>query len=425
MTGLCAPRALLPLLLASACVHVDTQSRTERGPLLRTFHRPQVLEGGVTAQVTAEWPKLTVALSGYDTCRELTVEEYAEERITEHTAPAAGPAFSTGITGLLGGAILLATSFIVSDAPDLSTIDGAGHYGASPRQVTRGLSYLSFGVGVPALAVGIASMLGTGVETENTKVEQVVDQKDTRCGDRPLSGLVELGAEGGRTVASKPATDGRVELTDTDFSGEPEAVRFFGRAVPLDEPSFKALDAYAGCLSLSKVGPTPDKLETLSDSDLLVLSERLHRCRVLRKGVLEDQTRKVEDEEQRRRELGATTSFQPQVAVGSFEEAMAAYAPKLTLEPNGKALSKLDAPAALLDQAVVLKGVIAKVLPGNRAVWHVGDRDVLVSLTAKGGYGRELGEGVRAEAVAVGADSEELGGKTVPSFHAVFARPAY
>jgi hypothetical protein len=78
-----------------------------------------------------------------------------------------------------------------------------------------------------------------------------------------------------------------------------------------------------------------------------------------------------------------------------------------------------------VDQPVVLKGVIVQVLPGNRALWHVGDRDVLVSLTAKGGYGGELAEGVRAEAVAVGADSQELAGKTVPFFHAVWARPAY
>jgi hypothetical protein len=413
------------VLVLSACVHVESTTRTERGPLLRTFHRPQVVEGGVKAQVSAQWPALTVAVSGFDTCRDLTVEEYAEERITEHTAPAAGPAFSTGITGILGGAVLLAASFIVSDTPDLTSIDGAGHFGPSPRQLARGTAYLGFGIGLPALAVGVASMIGTGVDTENLKVEQVVDQKDTTCNDRPLSGLVELLGEDGKPVASKAAVDGQVQLTGTELSGEPDAVHFFGRKVDLDETSFRVLDAFAGCVALEKSGPVPPTLDALSDADLVVLSERLHRCRVLRKGELETETRRVEDEEQRRRELGATPAWEPRIQVSSFEEAMTAYAPKVTLEPKGKELAKLDAPAALVDQPVVLKGVIVQVLPGNRALWHVGDRDVLVSLTAKGGYGGELAEGVRAEAVAVGADSQELAGKTVPFFHAVWARPAY
>ena len=56
-------RAALAILAlgAAGCVHVETTTRTERGPLLRTFERQQVVEGAVRATVTAQWPRLFVS----------------------------------------------------------------------------------------------------------------------------------------------------------------------------------------------------------------------------------------------------------------------------------------------------------------------------------------------------------------------------
>ena len=128
---------LLLLSLASGCMHVETTTRVERGPMLRSFEREQVVEGGARATVTAKWPELTVGLRGHDTCRVQTVEEYAEEQTTERTSRSAGPALSAGIVNGLAGIILLSVSQFVSNDFNKSMIDINGRFPPSPRQQVR------------------------------------------------------------------------------------------------------------------------------------------------------------------------------------------------------------------------------------------------------------------------------------------------
>ena len=81
--------ALFPYVVS--CTAIDSTTRVERVPLLRTFERPVLLPGGVTSDVRVEWPLLKLTVIGYDVCRAQTVEEYAEEKITERTSGASGP----------------------------------------------------------------------------------------------------------------------------------------------------------------------------------------------------------------------------------------------------------------------------------------------------------------------------------------------
>ena len=53
----------------AACAPIEKTVRTERGPLLRSFTRPMVVEGGLRAEVQVAWPKLEVQVKAHDVCR--------------------------------------------------------------------------------------------------------------------------------------------------------------------------------------------------------------------------------------------------------------------------------------------------------------------------------------------------------------------
>ncbi len=296
-------RAAIALILICAftgCVRVEENVRTERGQLLRTFERPEVLEGGVRAAVVAPWPALDVFVQGFDTCRTLTVEEYAEEKITERKSGAAGPAISAGVVGTLTGIVLLAISPLVSGEPNKTLIDGGGNYGPSTRQQVTGWSIVGFGVGVPAIAVGIISLLRQGEDVETRKAEQIASQKDLECNARAVDGPVDLVGEKGAAVLSRPAVAGRVRFEASDFkTAELEQVVFFGRAAELDDASRAALDRFSACMTL-ELDPAPD-LKTLDRDALLFRIERTRACRFLRGEALADAARALDDEAERRR----------------------------------------------------------------------------------------------------------------------------
>lgn len=286
------------LALLGGCAPIEVTTRTERGPLLRTFHRPSILEGATSATATASWPTLELRVVGTDTCRDEELAEYAEERVTERAAPSAGPSLSTGIAVTLAGAIAFGVSYAVSSAPDTSVMDRAGRFGPSPATLVRGWSLAGLVVGLPALVVGIVGYLQTGEEVKHLKVEQVMGQRDAVCNERPLSGPVALlGARG--AVARGEAVEGVVRFDATAVGSPVEEVTFADREVELDGPSLAVLEAFAACgqLELESVQP----LEQLTDAALVARAGRLTACRRLRPEVVAPSLEAVQAELSRRR----------------------------------------------------------------------------------------------------------------------------
>ncbi|MEW6432990.1 MAG: hypothetical protein AB1730_15915 [Myxococcota bacterium] len=417
-------RRALPVLLfvASGCVPVETNTRTERGPLLRTYTREQVVEGGATVDVRADWPTLKLTVVGFDTCRAESVEEYAEERITERTARPAGPALATGIANVLAAGVLYGVSFAVSDAPNVTTIDEWGRYGASTRQYVQGVSLANLVIGVPALAVGLIGVLRSGTDVETLKAEQVVSQRDARCNDRPATGDVTLVGPKG-AVAAKPAVDGAVDFAAAELAGAVESIQLSGRDLALDEEAQARLWGFGACVQLEREGEK--QLASLGEGDLLARAEKLRQCRVVRGAAMSEPIRAVDEELQHRRESGAPGAFAPGANVGSFEEAVSAYAPKLKLANGSVDLAKLDAPQLLDGQAVLLEGIVTEGMTANIGVVQVGERQLYVFIPPKRAWGGEFGSGTRVEAVAVMAGTQTVGERTLPLARAVWMRAAY
>jgi hypothetical protein len=416
----------IPLLAFGvlACVPVQSNTRVERGPLLRTFSRTAVLTGGARGTVEADWPILRVSLEGFDLCRGELVEEYAEEHTTEHVSPAAGPAFSLGITGVLGGAGLFTSSFFVSDAPNVAVVDAAGRYGASPRQQVRGWSIVALAAGIPAVVVGVVSMLSSGEESETRRVEQLASQRDSECHPRPLLGPVELKDADGLEAARAVSTDGTVEFALADLRATPEKLSFFGRDIELDEASLRLLDAFAACRELR---PAQEGLaQSMDDRTLVEHARTLQRCRRVRGLELKPDVDAVEAELTSRREAGAPGTLGVDPVASSWEEAVALWSPRLRFESGGTDLGLLDAPDALEGKGVILKGVVSSVVSATVGALQVGEREVLLFLPPRRGWAGEFGEGVRIEVVAVGAGTDALrGDRLLPLFRAVWLRQAY
>ncbi len=410
------------LALLSGCARVDSTVRTERGPLLRSFTRSALLEGGLRGELQVSWPELAVRVTEHDVCRELAVDEYAEERITERSVPATGASLSTGIVTALGGAIALGASLLVSDAPDTSTIDVRGRYGVSPRAQVQGWSLVSIGVGVPALVVGLISWLRSGVDVEQRRVEQETGQRDTECHLRPVSGPVTFTGPRG-TAGTITLTEGLGTLVATEAKGSFDEVRFADRPVALDETGAATLEAFSACVQLEREGSPA--LDSLGEGALLTRAERLRSCRQVRGAVLAASLEGVEAELSRRREAFAPGAFAPGATVTSFEEAVSAWAPRLTLKAGSADLAKLDAPDQLEGQAVFMAGVVSWGLAENIGVLQLGERQVFVFIPTTRAWGGDFSNGARVEAVAVMVGWQTVGERTLPLARLVWLRTAF
>lgn len=414
--------ALLLAVASASCAPIDTTTRTERGPLLRTYLRPQVVAGGTQVNVRAEWPALKLTLVAFDTCRSETVEEFAEERITERTSRAAGPALATGIAHVLAAGALYGLSFAVSSVPNVSYIDEAGRYGPSTQQYVQGAALVTLVIGLPALAVGAIGTLRSGVEVKTAKVEQVVSQRDTRCNHRPAAGPVTLvGASG--PVAAKVAVDGAVDFPWWELAGAPEGIALGAEALAVDDEGQQQLWGFGACAVLEREGPK--KLDAMGEGDLLARAARLRQCRVVRGDAMAEPIRAVDAELSRRRETGAPGAFAPGSSAGSFEEAVSAYAPKLKFAKDSPDLRLLDTPEALDGQAVLLEGIVMEGLTRNIGVVQVGERQLYLLLPPKRAWDGDFGNGTRIEAVAVMANTQTVGERTLPLARAVWVRPAF
>lgn len=408
--------------LGAGCLRIDANTRVERGPLLRTFERPQLLEGGVAADVRVEWPRLALTLVGHDVCRALTVEEYAEERITERQAPSVGPALSTGIANVLASAVLLAVSFAVPRTPDTGLIDGGGRYGPSMQQYFQGASLVTLGIGLPALAVGLIGRAQSSDEVEAVRAEQVVSQKDARCNERPVTGPAALVSSRGEVLA-RPVVDGALDVTAAELPFAPETLRFAEREVELSEDALARFQGYAACVQLELGGAVT--LEALSETALLQRAERLRVCRRVRGEAMAEAIQGADDELLRRREAGNPGAFAPGSSVASFEEAIAAYAPSVRLSAHSKDLVLLATPEAVEGRAVLLEGIVAEGVTENIGVVQLGDAQVFLFIPPRRAWTESFPVGTRVEAVALFAGRQTLGERSLPLLRAVWMRTAF
>lgn len=417
-------RAPVVLLLLAGCVGVEATTRVERGPLLRSFDRQQIIEGSVRGEVTAAWPKLKVALRGHDLCRTQLVEEYAEEHTTERTSSAAGPALSTGIANTLGGIVLLAVSPFVSGEPNREYIDAGGRYGPSVRNQVRTWSVVTLGIGIPALVVGGIAYLRQGEETEVKKVEQVATQREVVCNERDVDGPVVLMNDQRVAAEGKMIAGSAVELDESAFKTTgANRVTFFGREVELNEASHKVLDGFSACRQLQKEQVAAPG--TLSTGALMNRLERVRACRRVRGDAVADEGKALEAEVARRREGGDPGALPVGPNVTSFEEAVASYSPRLKLAPGSPDLGKLDLVEDLAGQAAVIEGVVTEGVTANIGVIQAGTKSVFLFLPTQKAWGGEYAVGTRVEVVAVVVGSQTLGERTLPLLRAVWMRPAF
>lgn len=412
----------LVLMSLAACAPIEQSVRTERGPLLRSFTRPMVIEGGLRAQVQVTWPALDVQVTEHDVCREVAIDEYAEERITEKTAPAAGASFSTGVAATLGAAALFGISFLLSNSPDTTVIDTTGRFGPAPRTVMQGSSLIALGIGLPALAVGGIAFLRTGETIEQRRVEQETGQKDVECHARGVSGAIRLVGSRG-DVGAVTVTDGLGHVDGTTLKGGFTELALAERPIALDETGQQTIDAFSACLALEAEGARAP--ESLGDGDLVNRADRMRRCKAVRGDEIVEPLKAVDAELSRRRETGTPGAFVRGPQVASFEEAVSAYAPRLTFKAGSPDLAKLDAPDTLNGQAVFMQGFVSSGLTENIGVLQLGEREVFVFIPPKRSWGGDFGNGARVEAVAVMAGWQTVGEKTLPLARLVFMRPAF
>lgn len=416
--------ALLACLTVTGCAGIEATARVERGPLLRTFDRQQIVEGSVRAEVTAKWPKLFVALRGHDLCRVQTIEEYAEEHTTERTSSAVGPALSTGIANTLAGLIMLGVSPLLSNEPNRDSIDGGGRYGASLRTQVRGWSIVTFVVGVPALLVGGIAYLRQGAETEVRRVEQIATQRDVVCNERDVDGPVVLMSEHRPTAEGTLVAGSTVEFDESAFLTQgADKVVFFGREVELEEASRNVLEGFSACRHL--VREPVAALNVISTAALMNRVERVRACRRVRPAAMIDEGTALEVEISVRREGRDPRAPPVGPSVTSFEEAVASYSPRLKLSPGSADLLKLDSVGELVGQAAVIEGVVTEGPTANIGVVQVGARGVFLVLPAKKAWGGDYAVGTRVEVVAVVVGTQTLGERTLPLLRAVWMRPAF
>ena len=410
------------VLLISGCTALESTTRIERGPLLRSYERPVLLEGGVTSDVRVDWPLLKLTVVGYDVCRAQQVEEYAEEKITERTSGAVGPSLSTGISTTLASIILFAVSFAVASSADTNVIDAGGNYGPSTKQYLQGASLVTLGIGIPALAVGLIARARSGEEVETQRAEQVVSQKDVRCNERPVTGPMTMTSAQGVALPLQ-VVDGALDLDGTKVGLVPEAMRFADREVELTEAARDTFNGWAACVAVERDGART--LDALSETGLLARAEALRECRKVRGEALNGAVSAVDAELARRRESGSPAAWAPGTNVSTFEEAVSAYAPTLKLSATSKDLAVLDTPEAAEGRAVLLEGIVGEGITENIGIIQVGERQVFLFIPPKKSWGGSFPNGTRVEVVALISGRQTLGDRSLPLLRAVWMRTAW
>ncbi len=408
---------LVPLV---ACAGMEETVRTERGPKLREFDRPRIVEGGVSGKLFVEWPTMKLQLEGFDTCRTERVEEFTEDKIRETRGRGAGAAISAGVAFTVASAVLFGVSFALSREPNRNRIDGGGNYGAPPFLQARGWSIGLVSIGVPALVVGLVQLLRTGEEVETTKVEQISSQRDETCNVRTVDGPVHLRTEDGRVFGPAPTSAGALTVEAKQLKSGVDGFVFYEREVLLDDNSRSLLFAFNGCARLEREQVADPA--ALSTGALLKRLEAARACRQVRGDAVSSEQTRLEAELARRREGGEAGTFMPGAKrLASFEEAVSAYPPRFTLAEDSPDLAKpLDVMAS---QNVLVRGRVQAGLSPNIGVVAYADREVFVFLPPDAAWAQQdfpLGSPV--ELVGILSGLQTVGDRTAPLVRAMWMR---
>ncbi len=418
-----ALRGVLVLALAGGCFTVESTSRVERGPLLRSYAQDSTLPGGLEGKVAVDGAVVNFAVTAVQTCRTEQFEEYAEERITERQAKGAGAALASGIAAVLGAGVLAVVSLVVSNAPDVSSIDAAGRYGAAPRQHVQAAAVATGGLGLPALVAGIVGAVQSGVDVVSTKTTQVVSSKERPCNPAGASGLLRLSAANGALLSEQPLDGGTAAVPLAALARPVEAVTLGEQVVQLDQEAQRTLRAATACAQLD-ARQTGD-LSTLGDGQLLRLVESQRGCAPLRRTAPEVTDPSFEAELRRRQLAGHVAAAPTATRATSYDEAVAATAPTLRFAEGSGDLGALDAPEPLSGRAATLRGTIEGALSVNIGVVQVADRQLFLVLPNEPAWSGDFSVGARVEVVGILAGVHTVGPRTLPVLRVVWMRNAF
>lgn len=402
--------AAASVLLASSCAEVET--RRERGPLLRTFERQGPKEAaGLRAEVHAQWPSLEVRVLSSSTCRTEVVREYAEEVVTERNAKAAGPSLALGVTTMAVGTALLLFRGSFSPSPDETVIDGAGRYGASQRQIATGWGVGLVLTGVPSVLLGAFGLGQSGESVSKRLVDQVSDASESRCDEKPANGkLAVLGPSGAQE--GRATQDGKVSLPPEALRGTVVGLALDGQPVGLDADDEEELEAFRACARVLPLGDDA-ALGQMPVPELIVKLEAAGQCAgVPGAGGAEAATR-----------LADALAARAAPVSRTFEDAVEALSPSVTLAPGSADLTRLEHGGFPEGTAARLSGAVVRSAGPNLVLVEVGAQDVLVE--ANGAW-PEPGprRGQKVEAVGVLLGRKVVGELDAPLLRAMFVRAA-
>ncbi|HEX8705099.1 MAG TPA: hypothetical protein VF815_40080 [Myxococcaceae bacterium] len=409
--------------LVVGCAPMQAERRVEKGPVLRTYAKEEVLgQRRLAADVEARWPKLTMRFISSDVCRTEQREEYVENVITETYEPSAAPATSAGAANTAVGLGLLLARPLFSNEPDRDAIDREGRYGASSRKVATGWGIALVSLGVPSLVTGIVQMMRSGEETETRKAESVVSLREEACHPKPATGTLEFAGGAGAPPTPRTITDGTLELTEEElrtmsFAG----VLIDGEPAAMSDEDQELVSNFRLC---SRVLAEPMDAASLAKEDvghLQVLRKRVVGCKEIPGAPVEDRLRLL-DAALAAHGSSAVPPDEPEI--NSFEDAVAAHKPGLTLSADSEELSKLENAETLRGQAVVLRGILERLEEQNIAVVRVGDVRVLVFLDEERKWASDFPKGSRVELVGVVMGQQQLGDLEAPLVRALWMRPA-
>lgn len=411
------------LALGVGCAPMQTERRVERGPLLRTYTKEDVLgQQRVAATVEARWPRLTLRLVSSDVCRTEQHEEYVENVITESYESSAAPAVSAGAANTAVGAGLLLARPLFSNEPDRDSIDREGRYGASSRKIATGWGVALVALGVPALVTGIIQMARSGEETETRKADTVVSLREEACRPQPASGTLEFAGGEGVSPEPRALVDGRLELTADEVRGMSfVGVLLNGEPAAISEEDLALFSTFRLC---SRVLAEPLEPSALAQEDvgrLQVLRRRLLDCKAIPEAPVEEPLKLV-DAALAAHGNSAVPADKP--SISSFEEAVAAYKPAWSFTADSADLEKLERPEALRGQAILLRGVLERREEQNIALVQVGYLRVLVFLEPDRLWAADFPKGSRVELVGVVMGQQQLGDLEAPLVRAVWMRTA-
>ncbi len=401
-------RALCLLLLAG-CARLETTVRTERGAVFETKTLERVEVGAVMGEVRVEWPRVRITLTQLDVCREQTFERRPEVTVKEHASNATGPSLSMGIANVLASGVLFLTSLAVSSQPNENTIDLAGRYGPSTRQYVQGAGWVTLGIGLPALAVGLISALRSHDEVDTVVVEELASQHERDCHHRPYTGFVEVKAAG---VNAPVNLGGVLELDATTMTGPLRDVRAERGTVTMTDEAVATLESLNACLSLHSLVP-----ERADEGSLFSQLELLVACRTVKPDA-SAAVEAVTGELNRRRE--GASSYRPVPRLSSYDEAVSVLAPKLDLSLAGDDLSLHTGQAARFAGLVIAEPTLE-----NVGLISLGEREVLVFVPPDAPWRDAFTLHARIEGIGVLQGVQLARDKRLPLLRAVWVRPRF